>query len=336
MVTQRVVQIAAAFLLSLAVMLAAGPATAGAPEITLRAAHDQPLGGINDIGHQYLARTLPGRTNGRIQVQVFPAAQLGAEPVMIEGVRMGSIDIASVHVANFATVVPEFGLFSVSYLFKSEAHLERVMDDPKFQQRLSQIVQGRNLGLRIIGFYTGGLRSLYNRKLAVQTPEDLKGLKLRVMANPIEAKVWTTFGAIPTAMPVSEVYPALQAGVIDGAENCPWSIEAFKGYEAAPYVSLTEHQFTVATLIMNEKRLNAMSPDIQKTMLEVAREASAYQRKGDAEMEAAALGQLKAKGAKINQPDKSKFAALVVPIQDQVARDLKMEDVLAMIRAAAR
>jgi tripartite ATP-independent transporter DctP family solute receptor len=336
MVTRSEFRWAVVLLMALALIGAGVPVVAGAAEITLRAGHDQPPKSMYDEGHQYLARKMAEKTNGRVQVQVFPAAQLGSEVVMIEGMRMGSIDIVNAHVANLATVVPEMALFSVSYLFKDQAHLERLIDDPKFQQRIAQIVEGKNLGIKVIAYYTAGVRNLYNRKAPVRTPDDLKGMKIRVMANPVEAKIWKTFGAIPTPMATGEVYSALQSGTIDGGENSPSVIESFKYYEGAPYVVLTEHQRSIALLMISEKKLNSLPPDIQKILLETAKEASDYERKRDTELNVEAIERMKARGAKINEPDRTKFAALVGPIQDEVARDMKMEDVLAMVRAAAK
>jgi len=336
MVTRSEFRWAVVLLMALALVGAGVPVVAGAAEITLRAGHDQPPKSMYDEGHQYLARKMAEKTNGRVQVQVFPAAQLGSEVVMIEGMRMGSIDIVNAHVANLATVVPEMALFSVSYLFKDQMHLERLIDDPKFQQRIAQIVEGKNLGIKVIGYYTAGVRNLYNRKAPVRTPDDLKGMKIRVMANPVEAKIWKTFGAIPTPMATGEVYSALQSGTIDGGENSPSVIEGFKYYEGAPYLVMTEHQRSIALLMMNEKKLKSLPPDIQKILLDTAKEASDYERKRDAELNVEAIERMKARGAKINEPDRTKFAALVGPIQDEVARDMKMEDVLAMVRAAGK
>ena len=336
MVTRSEFRWAVVLLMALALVGAGVPVVAGAAEITLRAGHDQPPKSMYDEGHQYLARKMAEKTNGRVQVQVFPAAQLGSEVVMIEGMRMGSIDIVNAHVANLATVVPEMALFSVSYLFKDQMHLERLIDDPKFQQRIAQIVEGKNLGIKVIAYYTAGVRNLYNRKAPVRTPDDLKGMKIRVMANPVEAKIWKTFGAIPTPMATGEVYSALQSGTIDGGENSPSVIEGFKYYEGAPYLVMTEHQRSIALLMMNEKKLKSLPPDIQKILLDTAKEASDYERKRDAELNVEAIERMKARGAKINEPDRTKFAALVGPIQDEVARDMKMEDVLAMVRAAGK
>jgi TRAP-type C4-dicarboxylate transport system substrate-binding protein len=137
-------------------------------------------------------------------------------------------------------------------------------------------------------------------------------------------------------MATGEVYSALQSGTIDGGENSPSVIEGFKYYEGAPYLVMTEHQRSIALLMMNEKKLKSLPPDIQKILLDTAKEASDYERKRDAELNVEAIERMKARGAKINEPDRTKFAALVGPIQDEVARDMKMEDVLAMVRAAGK
>lgn len=323
-------------LMGVAILGLSGPAVSGAAEITLRAGHDQPPKSMYDEGHQYFARKLAERTNGRVQVQVFPAAQLGSEVAMIEGLRLGSIDIIVAHVANTATVVPELALFSVAYLFKDRDHFERVVNTPKFQDRISQVVEGKNLGIKVLGFYSAGVRNVYERKAPVRTPEDLKGMKLRVMNNPVEAKIWKAFGAIPTPMNFGEVYSSLQAGVIDGAENSPSVVESNKHYEAAPYLIMTEHQRSLSLLMINDKRLKGLPPDIQKIVLETAREAANFERKRDAELNAEAIERMKGKGAKVIEPERAKFAVLVGPIQEEVARDLKMDDVLGMIRGAAK
>ncbi|MBI2116397.1 MAG: TRAP transporter substrate-binding protein [candidate division NC10 bacterium] len=336
MTLRRVFRGIALMLMVVAITTLTGPGGVGAAEITLRAGHDQPPKSMYDEGHQYFARKLAERTNGRVQVQVFPAAQLGSEVAMIEGLRLGSIDIIVAHVANTATVVPELALFSVSYLFKDRDHFERVVNNPKFQERVSQVVEGKNLGIKVLALYSAGVRNVYERKAPVRTPEDLKGMKLRVMNNPVEAKIWKAFGAIPTPMNFGEVYSSLQAGVIDGAENSPSVVESNKHYEAAPYLIMTEHQRSLSLLMINEKRLKGLPPDIQKIVLETAREAAEFERKRDAELNAEAIERMKAKGAKVIEPDRAKFAVLIGPIQDEVARDLKMDDVLGIIRGAAK
>jgi TRAP-type C4-dicarboxylate transport system substrate-binding protein len=148
--------------------------------------------------------------------------------------------------------------------------------------------------------------------------------------------VWKAFGAIPTPMNFGEVYQALQSGVLDAAENGLAVIESNKHHEAAKYVSQTEHQRSLSSLYINEKKLASLPADLQKVVLDAALEASAHERKKDAELVAAAADRLKSKGAILTTPDKGKFIALIAPIQDEVAAELKAADLLQIVRRHAQ
>lgn len=319
----------------LAVTLATG-VPAAAQEIKLRAGHDQPVGSMYDEGHKMFKKLVEERSHGRIKVDVFPAAQLGAEVAMMEGLRLGSIDVACANAPNAATIFPELGLFSVAYLFKDIPHFERVVTEPRFVKRFDEIVASKDVGIKVLGFYAAGVRNIYSRKGSVSSPDDLRGLKIRVQNNPVEVKVWRAFGAIPTPMNFGEVYQALQSGVIDAAENGLAVIESNKHYEAAKYISQTEHQRNLSTLYINEKKLASLPPDLQKIVMEAGKEAAVHERKKDAEFVAAAADRLKAKGAVLTTPDKAKFIALIAPIQDEVARELKVSDLLEIVRSQAK
>jgi tripartite ATP-independent transporter DctP family solute receptor len=310
--------------------------SASAQQITLKMGHDQPVGSMYDEGHKMLKKLVEERSQGRIKAEVFPAAQLGSEVAMVEGLRLGSIDVICANAPNAAAFVPELGLFSVAYLFKDLPHFERVVNDPQFAKRIDEIIASKNLGIKRIGFYAAGVRNIYSRKGSVASPDDLKGVKIRVQNNPIEVKVWKTFGAIPTPMNFGEVYQALQSGVLDAAENGLAVIESNKHNEAAKYISQTEHQRNLSALYINEKKLAGLPPDLQKIVLDAAREAAEHERKKDAELVAAAADRLKSKGAVLTAPDKAKFIALIAPIQDEVASELKATDVLQIVRSHAK
>ena len=304
-----------------------------AQDFTLRAGHDQPVGSMYDEGHQMFKKLVEERSKGRIRVNVFPAAQLGAEVAMVEGLRLGTIDVICANAPNAAAFIPELGLFSVAYLFKDIQHFERVVNDPKFVQRMESLVASKNLGIRLVGFYAAGVRNVYSRKGSIASTDDLKGVKIRVQNNPIEVKVWQTFGAIPTPMNFGEVYQALQSGVLDAAENGLAVIESNKHFEAAKYVSQTEHQRNLSALYVNEKKLASMPKDLQEIVLQAAKEASVHERKKDAELVAAAADRLKSRGAVLTSPDKARFIQLIAPIQDEVARELKATELLQLVRS---
>jgi tripartite ATP-independent transporter DctP family solute receptor len=305
-------------------------------QTTLRMGHDQPVGSMYDEGHQMFRKLIEERSGGKLKGAVFPAAQLGSEVAMVEGLRLGSIDIICANAPNAAAFVPELGLFSVAYLFKDLAHFERVVNDPAFAKRFDDIVASKNIGIKRIGFYAAGVRNIYSRKGSVAGPDDLKGVKIRVQNNPVEVKVWKAFGAIPTPMNFGEVYQALQSGVLDAAENGLAVIESNKHHEAAKFITQSEHQRNLSALYINEKKLASLPADLQKIVLQAAAEAAVHERKKDAELVAAAANTLKSKGAVMTTPDKAKFIALIAPIQDEVAKELKATDLLAIVRKHAQ
>lgn len=330
-----VVSVVRSFLIGIAVF-AVSAATEAQAQTKLRFGHDQPVGSMYDEGHQALKRIAADKTAGKVQVDVFPAAQLGSEVAMLEGVRLGSLDGMVVHYGNASTVVPELTMFSVSYLFKDADHYERVISDPKFFDALSKLVDSKGLGLKLVGIYSAGVRNVYTRKGEAKTPEDFKGTKIRVMNNPIEARIWSTIGTIPTPMNFGEVYQSLQTGVLDAAENGLSTIESNRHYEAAKTIILTEHQRAFALLLVNEKKFNSLPADVQKQFLDAAREASAVQRKRDIELNVEAIERMKAKGTAFVVPERAKFATLIIPIQDEVAANQKVTDLLALVRSHAK
>jgi len=285
-----------------------------------------------DEGHRAFARLVEERSAGRLKVDVYPAGQLGSEVAMLEGVRLGSLDGSVAHVANASTVVPELALFSLPYLFEDRDHFERVVNDPEFQARIDALVAGKGLGIRVVGYYSAGVRILYTRRGEATVPEDLVGTKIRVMSNPVEARVWSAMGAIPTPMSFGEVYQALQTGVLDAAENAPSVIETNRHDEAARTLVLTEHQRSLCLLFMNEGTLDGLPGDLRAAVLGAARDAAAHERRRDRELNAEAIERMKARGARVVVPERARFAARVGAIQDEVAGSLGMADVLGLVR----
>ena len=320
--------------LACSAVLAGGIAAADA-QTKLRFGHDQTIGSMYDEGHQALKRLAAEKSGGKIDIAVFPAAQLGTEVGMLEGMRIGAVDGAVTITANTSTIIPELALFSVSYLFKDGDHFERVINDPKFVDRISKLIEDKKLGYKFLGFYSVGVRNIYTRRGPAKTPDDLKGTKMRVMNNPIEAQIWTALGTIPTPMNFGEVYQSLQTGVLDAAENSLSVIESNRHFEAAKTIIMTEHQRGLGLLMMSERRFNAMSPQLQKIMMEAAKEACVIQRKRDTELNADSISRMQAKGVEVITPDRAKFASLIVPVQDEVAAKFNLKDVLELIRSHA-
>lgn len=301
---------------------------------TLKFGHDNNTDGSYHAGALEFARLVEERTDGQVIIEVFPSAQLGDEAALLEGVRMGTVDFAPCGCSNAATVFPMLGLFSVSYLFRDQEHFDAcVADDSDMVARVKELVAAEDSGAKIGGIFTIGKRSVINSKHPVVTPEDMEGIKLRVMASPIETQVWSTMGSLPTSIATSETYSALQTGVVDGAENAPIIVYSWKFHEVAPYYSMTEHQFFISPVFVSDKLEDKLPADLYETVMECLADACVYERTEDININEQALKDLAAGGCIINDDvDKEAFMEILSPLQDEVAGQYGVEDVLKMIR----
>lgn len=307
----------------------------GASESVLRLGHDQTDGHPYDLAAERFARGVEQATDGELRIRIFPAAQLGDSPEQIEGLRMGTLDLALAAFSHASQFCPEFGLFGAPFLFEDTAHFAAVFDG-EVGTILDRACR-EHYSIRLLATFTSGYRVLFNGTRPVETATDLEGLKIRVMGGEADALTWRAFGAIPVPMPYSEVYSALQAGVIDGAENEPASILANKFYEAAPYFAPTNHLVLPMGLFVSEATFQGLSEEHREVLRSQARSAAVWQRGLMAERNAAALVAMRDSfGVRISDVEASELRDRAMPIQDQVADRLGLADLLARVRAAAR
>lgn len=312
------------------------PKEASNEVIKLKLGHDQAETHGYHKGAKFFADKIKEKTNGKVQVTVFPNAQLGNELTMLDTLRVGDLDMSISAGPNASTHVPALGFFSVSYLFDSKEHFLRVTTDPEFMSIIQGQVAARNLGFRPLGFLTAGLRSTYNNKKPINTVDDLKGLKMRVMASPVESRVWKTLGTLPTSIPFGEIYTAMQTGLVDAAEGSPSSYASSKHNEVAKYLSLTEHQWLVSVLWISDKTWNKLPDDVKKAMQEVAREMTTYEINLNADADKKVVEEVQSKGVKVNQVQNDGFKEKLRDLQEQVAKELEMEKALQRIRDLAK
>jgi len=302
--------------------------------IALRLGHDQTDGHPYDLAADRFAENVAQATGGAVTITVFPAAQLGDSPEQIEGLHLGTLDLALAAFSHASQFCPELGLFGAPFLFDDEAHFASVFDG-ETGDALSDACSTR-YGVRLLSTLTSGYRVLFNARRPVRTVADLAGLKLRVMGGEADALTWQVFGAIPVPMPYSEVYSALQAGVIDGAENEAVSILSNKFYEAAKYFAPTNHLVLPMGLFISEQTLRAMPESYRAILLEQARDAAVWERELMASRNAEALAQMQQRfGAQLSALETAELRVRGIAIQDQVAAKLGLEDLLQRIRAAA-
>jgi tripartite ATP-independent transporter DctP family solute receptor len=260
-------------------------------------------------------------TNGNVEVQHFHSGQLGSdERELAESVRVGTLDMSIVATAPMTGFLPRLTLIDLPFLFKDHAHAIRVLEGP-IGDTLKQELEAR--GIVLLEFWSAGIRSVLNNIKPVRTPDDLKGLKLRVIQSPVYLDTFKALGALPVAMSPSEVYSALQMGVVNGAENDPASLMSWKWAEVIKYYSLTQHAFVSTALIINPKVYRSLPADIQQAIQKAGREASAYQRTYVEGLWDRAMKRIEEKGVRINKVDDiNAFRERVKPVYEKYDKEL--------------
>ncbi|OWJ64555.1 TRAP transporter substrate-binding protein [Inquilinus limosus] len=316
----------AALVLGAALSLAALPASAQ----TLRSADIHPDGYPTVEAVKYLGDLMDQRTGGRIKIQVFNNAQLGAEKDTIEQTRFGVIDMNRVNTAPFNNLVPETQVLGLPFLFRSVDHMHKVLDGPIGDGILKAFEPHGLVGL---AFYDSGARSFYTTKTAIHSIEDMKGLKLRVQQSDLWIAMMQALGANPTPMAYGEVYSALETGVVDGAENNWPSYESSRHFEVAKHYTLTEHSLAPEVLVISKISWDKLSPDDQATLRQAAKDSVVKMRELWTAREKASEEKVRAGGGEIITVDKAPFIAAMGPVYDKFVTSPEMKSLVERIRA---
>ena len=225
---------------------------------------------------EYFAKIVKERTHGKVIVKVYPNAMLYNDRAAIEALQMGAIQMACPTTAKFTGWVPQLQLFDLPFLFKNSEHLHKVMDGAVGKKLLNML---RKKGLLGLAYWDNGFKVLSNSKHPIVLPKDCKGLKFRIMSSRVLEAQFKALGASPQVLPFSEVYSALEQGVVDGCEN-PWSnLYTKKFYEVAPYTTETYHGYLGYILVTNARFWDKLPEDIKKILEGCIKDATAYERK---------------------------------------------------------
>ena len=271
------------------------------------------------------AREVEKRTNGRYKIQNFYAGALGAERESIEGVQLGTLDLTMTSTGPVPNFVPEVAILDIPFLFRDYAQARAVLDGPIGQDLLTKFDAK---GIKALAWGENGFRHMTNNKRPVNTPDDLKGLKMRTMENPIHIEAYRQFGILPTPMAFTEVFTALQQGTVDGQENPLSVITAAKLEQVQKYLSLTGHVYSPALILMSKSQWDKLSPADKQAFSEAATEAIKANRARIDEDEKRAVGDLRAKGmAVVDTLDKTKFQAALTPVYNDFAKRFGQENI---------
>ncbi|MDP3408435.1 TRAP transporter substrate-binding protein [Bosea sp. (in: a-proteobacteria)] len=313
-----------------AAILALVAGTASAQTVTLRSTDIHPDGYPTIEAVKHMSKLLEERSKGRIKINVFHSAQLGQEKDTIEQTRFGVIDMNRINMAPFNNLIPATNVPSLPFIFRSVDHMRKVMDGPIGDNLLKEFEKHDLVGL---AFYDSGSRSFYNSKRAINTPADMKGLKIRVQQSDMFVSLVSALGANATPMNFGEVYSGLQTGVIDGAENNWPSYESTKHYEVAKFYSLTEHSLSPEVLVMSKKSFDKLSAEDKALVRAAAKESVAKMRELWDAREKASEAKVKAGGAVVNAVEKQPFIDAMKPVYDKFVTDAKLKDMVSAIQA---
>jgi len=315
-------------LLALLFVLGAAPASAR----TLRVADNQVEDYPTVQALFFLDRTIQERTGGRHRLQVFHSRQLGEEKETIEQLRAGAIDLARVNSASLAGFVPELDVLVLPFLFRSADHAQRVLDGPIGEEILGKLEAHGFVGL---AFYDSGARSFYNAVRPIRTPEDLKGLRIRVQQSDLAMEMVKALGAVPVPLPYGQVTTGLATKLIDGAENNWPSYVTTGHYRAAPHYALTEHTMGPEVLAMSRKAWDALNGEEQTIFREAARASSRFMRERWRQREDEARAQAEREGSvTVTEVDRAPFAAAMAGIHDRFVAERGLGDLVERIRKA--
>ncbi len=287
-------------------------------KMVLKASDVHPEGYPTVAAVESLGKKLASATNGRYSVQMFSSMTLGGEKEAIEQTQLGATQLARVSVGTLGPVVDDLNVMNLPFLVRNTAHMQKVIDGPIGQELLDKVTNNPNANLVGLCWMDAGARSLYNTKHPIKSLADLKGMKFRVIGNPMFVDMMNAMGGNGVAMGYDQVFNALQTGVVDGAENNPPSYVFDNHYTVAKFYTLTEHLIVPEMLVMSKKSWNALGKDDQALVKKFSAEAQQEERVLWNEYEKKAMDKALASGVKVEQiADKKPWQDSVKSVWDK-------------------
>ncbi len=310
--------------MKLTTLLAAGAAlialggTAQAEKLTLKFGHVGAPGSLFALSAEEFARCSNAALGDAGEVQVFGSSQLGKDKELMQKLKLGQVDF-SLPSSVMSSVADEFGVFEMPYIIQDRDHMKRVQA-AIMDSTLQPAVNDK--GYRIIGVWENGFRHITNNTRPIDQPQDLEGIKLRTPKGAWRVKMFQLYGANPTPMAFSEVFTALQTGVIDGQENPYAQIASAKFQEVQDYLSITGHVYTPAYVVVSDKHFSKLPEDVQAKLVTCAEETQAFVYETAARLETELLQVIQEAGVQVNEADKEAFIAASAPIYEEFSTEV--------------
>ena len=285
----------------------------------------------NTVAMDEFAKLVEEKTAGRVTVKMFHSGVLGSQSDAIEQVRIGALAIGNFNLGPIGPIAPEANVVSLPFIFKDMGHMHRALDGEAGEKISAGMAQK---GLMALAWYDSGARSFYNSKKPINTPEDVKGLKVRVMNNDLYSGMIAALGGNPSPMAFAEVYQSLKTGVVDGAENNWPSYENTGHFEVAGYYSLSQHLIIPECVCVNTDAFNALSGEDQTAVRDAARQSAEIQRELWEKRAVQSRDKVIAAGVKFNDiPNKSAFQSAMTPVYDEyLAKNPDLKPLVDLIK----
>ena len=283
--------------------------------VTLKLGHSLDTAHPVHKAMEFMKKRLEELSGGSMTIDIYPSSQLGSETQCIEQLQNGSLAMTKTSAAAMENFIPAMAVFGLPYIFRDEDHYWSVLNGSIGKQLLAS---GQDASLYGLCYYDAGSRNFYTKDKPIRTPDDLKGLKIRVMNSKTAIDMVKAMGGAPTPIAWGELYSALAQGTVDGAENNPPSFTSNKHYEVCKHFSLDGHTRIPDILMMSARAWKKLSPEQQKLVQQAADESSEFERKLWAEKTVEALEQAKAEDVTVYEVDTAAFAEKVAPMLEQV------------------
>jgi tripartite ATP-independent transporter DctP family solute receptor len=290
-----------------------------AQQLEIKLGHVGEPGSLFQQSADEFAKRANAKLGDKAKVIVYGSSQLGGDKELLQKLKLGTVDLALPSTV-MSSEVDLFGIFELPYLVKDREHMKRIEREVVWP---SLVPAAEQKGLKILAVWENGYRHITNSKRPISAPEDLKGIKLRVPEGKWRVKMFQAYGANPSPMKYSEVFTALQTGVMDGQENPFPQIFGGKFHEVQKYLSLTGHVYTPAYLTAGSKKWAALPADVRKILEDTAKETQAFVYDTAAREDNDLLGKLKAGGIRVNTPNKEAFIAASKPVYEEFGQDVK-------------
>lgn len=333
--SMRGIGLKAAGLATAALITAAAPAAAqDMPELELKFGHpyneEHPLA----KGAQMFADIIAEKSDGKITIAVFPNSTIGSSRDLVEAMQIGAVDFALVPTTNVASFYAPLDIFYLPFLFRDKEHAYAVADGPVGQKLYADMLE--KIGIRTLGMYESGFRTITTRDTKVEMPDDMKGIKFRVVNNPLNVSTFKALGANPTPMALSEVFTGLQQGTVDGQDNPVGNVKAFGFDKVQKNITLSHHQWAGIMFLADDKMWAELPDNVKELFAETALETQEWERKALNEQEGEFLAEMEAGGMVVTglTPEQSKaFQDAMEPVWNEYREKLGAEFIQSAVDA---